>query len=165
LNALLQSNGFIVHRIKIDRYKSEFNHPDELHQWLGTWASHAHRISKEKQGHFLADTVSAYLDAHHYSKQAAFPYYEYVLEIICEKPLEINDDLSYHYGNITFTPNEAKVLKHFLQGKTAKEIGCALSISAKTSEFHLANIKAKLNCQRRSEIYQAAMDYGFIHYA
>ena len=129
---------------------------------MGTWASHIHRIPKAKRGHFLEGTVYAYLDAHHYSKKTSFPYYEYLLEIICEKPLEMNDHLSYCYGQFTFTPHEARVLKHFLQGKTAKEIGRVLSISAKTSEFHLANIKAKLNCHRRSEIYQTAMDYGFI---
>ena len=161
LSTLLQGIGFVIHRIEIDRYETQFEHPDELHHWLSTWASHPQCIPKSKQDHFLADTVQAYLNAHHYSKQTAFPYYEYLLEIICEKPL-IADDAPYHHTNIIFTPHEIKVLKHFLQGKTAKEIGRALSTSAKTSEFHLANIRKKLNCHRRSDIYQAALNEGFI---
>ena len=162
LSALLQNTGFMIHRMEIDRYETPFEHPDALHQWFNTWASHLRYIPKTKQDHFLADTVSAYLNTHHYSDQITFPYYEYLLEIICEKPSSLYDEKSYSYANAMFTPHEIQVLKHFLHGKTAKEIGHALSISAKTSEFHLANIKIKLNCHKRSEIYQAAINYGFI---
>jgi|GEM_PF-1091144 len=162
ISALLHNVGFIVHRLEIDRYQTLFEHADALHGWFSTWASHPKQIPLGKQGNFLADTVAAYLAAHHYPKQMIFPYYEYLLEISCEKPLIAHDEKSYHYAHTVFTPHEIRVLKQFLQGKTAKEIGCVLSISAKTSEFHLANIKAKLNCHKRSELYQAAIKHGFI---
>lgn len=162
ISTLLQQVGFMTHRIEVACYETLFEHSDELQTFLSTWASHRHCVPKAKQDHFLADTVSAYLAAHHYSNKAAFPYYEYLLEIICEKPLVTDNCAFYRHSDIYLTPCEVKVLKQFLQGKTAKEIGQALCISAKTSEFHLANIKAKLNCHRRSEIYRAARKYGFI---
>jgi DNA-binding CsgD family transcriptional regulator len=164
-SALLHRMGFIIHRLEFDNYETTFDHPDSLHQWLGTWASHKNRIPQKKRDHFLDETVSGYLTAHHHSHQDAFPYYEYLLEVICEKPIipiESSRYSSCQYSHLHFTPQEAKVLQQFLKGKTAKEIGLMMSISAKTAEFHLGKIKEKLGCHYRSEIYQAAFSYGFI---
>lgn len=74
-----------------------------------------------------------------------------------------HDKIVHQYGPVILTPKEIAVLKHFLQGKSAKEISEIILVSSKAVEFHLANIKNKLNCHRRSEIFQAAITYGFIH--
>lgn len=165
-SALLHTVGFFIHRIEFQRYESIFADPDQLHQWLGTWATHKDRVPKNKQDHFLSDTVNGYLTAHRYPLNDQFSYYEYVLEVVCEKP-DITTETQYtsdhSYNNIVFTPRELFVLQHYLQGKSAKEIAYLASVSAKAIEFHIANIKNKLGCHKRSDIYQAAFDYGFIH--
>jgi trans-aconitate methyltransferase/DNA-binding CsgD family transcriptional regulator len=164
-SSLLQSEGFIIHRMEIVKYQTVFDHPELLHHWFKSWASHKKRIPLRKQDHFLQETVQSYLDFHNHSPQKAFPFYEYLLEVICEKPsLPLTSPTPiYQYGHIHFTSREAYVLKHYLQGKTAKEIASLSLISAKAIEFHIGNVKEKLNCYRRSEIYQAALSQGFIN--
>lgn len=163
-STLLQALGFIIHQCQFVSYKTDFT-SESLHSWFTTWAHTKQCIPLKKQDHFLADTVQAYLKAHNYLSNDKFHYYEYVLEVICEKPQEIatsQEYSSFRYGVIEFTKQEARVLKYFLQGKSAKEISSILVISAKTVEFHLGRVKEKLNCHRRSEIYQAALSTGFI---
>ncbi len=50
------------------------------------------------------------------------------------------------------TKRERECAYHMVQGKTAKEIGCILSISPRTAEGHLDSIKYKLGCQTRSQV-------------
>lgn len=165
-SAQLHAVGFVIHRIEFQRYESSFEHPEHLHQWLSTWATHKNRIPKRKQDQFLSDTVNTYLNAHRYALNDKFPYYEYVLEVTCAKPdtaNEIQNSISRSYNNVVFTPREIFVLRHYLCGKSSKEIGSIASVSAKAIEFHIANIKNKLDCHKRSDIYRAALDYGFIN--
>lgn len=163
--ALLQNVGFIIHRIEFTRYETTFEHGDFLREWMGSWASHKNAVPLKKQTLFMQETVDSYLNYHQFVPDAPFPYYEYLLEIVCEKPISDEKPLPscYTYTDFILTAREAFVLKHFLLGKTAKETALKSDISAKTVEFHLAKIKEKLNCHRRSDIYQAALQYGFIH--
>lgn len=160
---LLHNTGFIIHRIEFVNHETLFAHPDLLHQWLSTWTSHAKYIPKQKHDYFLDDYLVEYLNFHHYTRHDQFPYYEHVLEVICEKPMTPQVNNNYQYGDLVFTKKELAVLKLYLQGKSAKEISLLTSVSAKTVEFHLGNIKEKLHCYRRSEIFQAAIKYGFIN--
>ena len=164
---LLTKAGFIIHRIEFKKYNSIFEHSDILHQWLKTWVSHINRLSCDKQDVFLKEGIDRYRDFHDYQRNQAFSYDEYVLEVVCEKPLEnliIDANLCQgRYGSVVFTAKEITVLKYYLQGKSSKEISVYMLVSPKTIEFHLANIKSKLNCHRRSEIYQAALSQGFIN--
>ena len=48
-----------------------------------------------------------------------------------------------------------------ISGKTAKEIGQVLSISYKTVENHLANLKGKLGCRKKAELFRSALENGF----
>lgn len=164
--SLLENIGFTIHSLDVVKYTTLFEHPEALHNWLRSWATHRKLVPPKKQNTFLAETVQSYLEFHNYSSKAAFPYSEYLLEVVCEKPAAnyLPQNIpSYSYGNIKFTPREAYVLKYYLQGKTAKEISLQTSVSSKAIEFHLAKIKEKLNCYRRSEIYQAALSSGFIN--
>jgi trans-aconitate methyltransferase/DNA-binding CsgD family transcriptional regulator len=162
---LLQSLGFIIHGFEFAKYETQFSHPDALCEWMRSWATHQNNIPIEKRRSFMQETTLSYLKFHQYEPQEPFPYQEYLLEVICEKPAFSNTNTlnTYQFDHLSFTKKEAFVLKHFLQGKTAKEIAILSTITAKTVEFHLARIKEKLNCYRRSEIYQSAINYGFIN--
>ena len=133
---------------------------------MTTWASHQNRLPRSKKDVFLSHTVTSFLNFHNLHYNDVFPYYEYFIEIECEKPsleTRAGEDDVYHYQNITFTKREASVLKYLLLGKTSKETSDLIHISAKTVEFHLANIKEKLGLKLRSELFQAAISYGYIH--
>lgn len=159
---LLQHAGFIIHQLEFNKCAKDFEHPDALHQWFSTWASHKHCLPVRKQDTFLDESVKSYLTEHEYSFSDPFTYYEYVLEVICEKPLlMISQKSPYRFDEVIFSRAEAAVLKHFLLGKSAKEIALVKSISPKTVEFHWAKIKEKLNCRLRSEIFQSAYSKGF----
>lgn len=52
----------------------------------------------------------------------------------------------------TLTDRQIECCALLLNGKTAKEIGFALGLSARTVEYYLNNIKSKLNCKNKSEL-------------
>lgn len=53
---------------------------------------------------------------------------------------------------------ERQCLESFLLGKTAKETASDLGLSARTIEFYFENIKNKLGCQSKLEIFTACKD-------
>jgi len=55
-------------------------------------------------------------------------------------------------NSLSLTPQEIKVAYHMLNGKTAKETARLLSISHRTVERHLENIKIKFNCRNKFEL-------------
>lgn len=68
---------------------------------------------------------------------------------------------SFDYAHVTFTLREAQCLHYLLNNYSANETAKKLFISRKTVEFHLANIKLKLDCDTKT-LSQKAMEYGFI---
>lgn len=156
---LLQKVGFIVHQLEFKKYETNYSHAEELQLWWKSWASHQNRVPKRKKDRYLQEAISGYLAYHKQTPEDPFPYYEYILEVICEKPSYRTDELTLR-SRINLSPREMFVLKHYLQGKTAKEIASLTFVTSKAVEFHLANIKMKLNCYRRSEIYQVAIKEG-----
>lgn len=162
-SALLSRIGFKIHRFEFSRYEDTFDHQDDLSQFLASWSTHKKFIPKAQQELFFQETMKTYLDFNGYNKNKSIPYFEYVLEVICEKPGLDDQKTMYSYSELNFSLKEALVLKHYLLGKSAKEISQLTTTSAKTVEFHIASIKEKLNCRRRSEIYEAAIKYGFIN--
>lgn len=159
---LLHNAGFIIHRFEFADHPTVFAHGEDLQQWFASWASQLAYLPASKQESFLAKAAQSYLDFHQFVPENEFTYHEYMLEVICEKPLQPHTSL-YQYNGIEFSKREAQVLKQYLQGKSAKEIGVLFCLSAKTIEFHLAKIKEKLNCHKRSEIYARALQDGFMH--
>lgn len=57
------------------------------------------------------------------------------------------------------TKRERECLKCLLEGLTARQIGDAFSISFRTVEFHFENIKNKLNCANRQELFRVARSF------
>ncbi|MBA2652289.1 MAG: helix-turn-helix domain-containing protein [Tatlockia sp.] len=68
----------------------------------------------------------------------------------------------FDYGKVKFTFREAQCLHFFLNHYSAEKTANEIFISRKTVEFHLANIKQKLNCCDVKELTNLAIDYGFI---
>ena len=50
------------------------------------------------------------------------------------------------------TPSEQRIAELVAEGKTNKEIGAAMYLSAKTIEYHLANTYRKLDIHSRAEL-------------
>ncbi|MBS0288587.1 MAG: methyltransferase domain-containing protein [Proteobacteria bacterium] len=161
---LLYQEGFVIHKLELMKYATHFEHYSLLQQFFGSWASQLKYIPIHKQDTFLNKATKNYMNHHCFSFDKPFDYFEFVLEVVCEKPLFKVDENATHfqYGPITFSRREAQVLKHLLSGKSAKEMGVILELSAKTIEFHLANIKEKTACSKRSDLFKLAWSEGFI---
>lgn len=62
----------------------------------------------------------------------------------------------------TLTSRERQVLQLLAEGRTAKEVAAALSVSPKTVAFHRNNVKRKLGLRKSIELIKRAIDEGFI---
>ena len=87
-----------------------------------------------------------------------FPYPEYLLEIVCEEPV----DPAPLLNPFALTSKEQTVLQWYLSGHSAKKIAQHMQTSVKTAEFHLANIRHKTHTHRRSDIFAVAQHMGLI---
>lgn len=67
------------------------------------------------------------------------------------------DDKQYLFqNNVLFnilSAREKECINHFLNGKTAKETAALLGLSYRTVEDYFANIKKKLNCRNKRELF------------
>ena len=75
-------------------------------------------------------------------------------------PQEINAlivKLSEKCGQ-SISKREAECLFYLIRGKTARETGIALHLSRRTVEIYLDSLKDKLNCRKKSEIIEKALD-------
>ncbi len=68
--------------------------------------------------------------------------------------------LGEHFFGEYFTSREYDVFKCLLMGMTAKHIARFHNISPKTAEYHIANIKRKLQCNYKRDIIITAIQYG-----
>lgn len=66
--------------------------------------------------------------------------------------------LQGNYEGIYLTRRELELLQHLQQGSTAKCIASQLSISARTLENHIKNVKNKLGVKRTAEILHIARE-------
>lgn len=62
-----------------------------------------------------------------------------------------NQKFDQNYLN-ELTKREKEIGYLLVEGKTAREVGEILFISKRTAELHIANIKDKLNCRKKSEL-------------
>jgi len=60
------------------------------------------------------------------------------------------------------TKREAEALKWTMEGKTAYEVGCIMSISERTAVMHLQNAMHKLECVSKHQAVIKAMQLGLI---
>ncbi len=63
-----------------------------------------------------------------------------------------------------FSPRESECLFFILRGKTMKEIGRYLNISAKTVDYHLQQLKSKFDCHTRSQLIEKALVNGLLFF-
>lgn len=71
----------------------------------------------------------------------------------------------YYLGNdIYFTRREITILQGLLLGHSNKKIGLTNSISPRTVESHINNIKQKLQCRTRGDIIITAIKLGLIYF-
>lgn len=78
--------------------------------------------------------------------------------------IQTSYSLSDHQINLLLTEKQENCLFLLIRGKTLKEIAKILGISYRTVECHVDAIKIKLNCHRKSEIIEKAIDSGFLSY-
>jgi DNA-binding CsgD family transcriptional regulator len=62
---------------------------------------------------------------------------------------------------VRLTTREREVLKLIAEGKSSKEIGDLLFISARTVEHHRANIMEKLNLKNTADLVKYAVQKGY----
>lgn len=56
----------------------------------------------------------------------------------------------------TLSERERECLRHFLQGNTSKETAAKIFLSYRTVEYYFENIKDKLGCSNKRELYRLA---------
>lgn len=64
--------------------------------------------------------------------------------------------------DIYLTNREIQILLYTLQQRSAADIGRILLLSPKTVEAYLANVKAKLGCASRSELFDRSLEGGVL---
>jgi len=60
----------------------------------------------------------------------------------------------------SLTPRQREILQLLAEGRSAKEIGATLSISARTVEFHKYQMMEKLDLHTNAELVHFALKYG-----
>ena len=63
------------------------------------------------------------------------------------------------------TKRELDCYLWLLKGRSVKEIAQKLNLSARTVDFYVTSMKLKLNCARKSELFDRAMEFGLLTYA
>lgn len=67
-------------------------------------------------------------------------------------------------GEVRLTPREAEILFLLLRFQAAKHIARALGISPRTVEQHLESLKHKFAAGSKSELFDRAMQLGYLNY-
>ncbi|MFK5984013.1 MAG: helix-turn-helix transcriptional regulator [Pseudomonadota bacterium] len=71
--------------------------------------------------------------------------------------LYLGDEFATNY----LTSQEIRVYKTVLMGYSAKEAGVLLKISGKTVEFHIEQLRKKINCNNKGELIRKAYEHCF----
>lgn len=72
-----------------------------------------------------------------------------------------NYTLDHHQNAFQLTERECECIFLLLRGKTAKTIATLLSLSKRTVESYIENIKNKMNCQNKAELIAKALYHGY----
>lgn len=67
-----------------------------------------------------------------------------------------------HDPEAALTPRQREILQLVAQGKTAKEVGAILGLSARTVESHKYELMKALGVERSAELVQFALTHGLI---
>jgi len=66
------------------------------------------------------------------------------------------------YRGVYFTRREAECMLCLLKGKTVNRTAEILSLSPRTVEFYLKNMKGKLNCKTKYELVDTVLTSDFL---
>ncbi|MFN7098030.1 MAG: helix-turn-helix transcriptional regulator [Gammaproteobacteria bacterium] len=99
-------------------------------------------IIDRKRLNFLKDSLDNCLDKYTFNETASFKSH-------------------MHNPGYTLTTRESECLFYILRGKSAKSIAHVLSISAKTVEFHMENLKNKFDCVSKSQLIERTIELGY----
>jgi DNA-binding NarL/FixJ family response regulator len=77
-----------------------------------------------------------------------------VLRVINRKPEKADDPVA------SLTPRQREILQLLTEGRSAKEIGDTLAISARTVEFHKYQVMEKLNLHTNAELVHFSLKHG-----
>lgn len=69
--------------------------------------------------------------------------------------------LTGEYTGVYFSRRESECLNLLTLGYTIKRVAETLTLSTRTVEFYIKNMKKKLNCRTRSELIGIVMCHGF----
>lgn len=64
-----------------------------------------------------------------------------------------------NHDDIYFTRRETDLIMYIVKGKTAKEIGALMSLSRRTVEFYIENIKNKIGVNKKSQLIEYCINY------
>ena len=70
--------------------------------------------------------------------------------------------LSSEINNLYLTKREIETIKIYLKGYSAKEIAKQMSLSPRTIEYHLANIKHKFNAPNKAILFEKMTSFNLI---
>ena len=87
-----------------------------------------------------------------------------VFEFVSLLQKSLSDQSIANYFSIQDThlsSRESECLFYLLRGNTAKQIARLLSLSPKTVEHYIENMKLKFHCQTKSELISKAIEQGF----
>ena len=79
-----------------------------------------------------------------------------VLQAMKRAPQTANDPVA------SLTPRQREILQLFAEGRSAKEIGAALGISARTVEFHKYQMMDSLGLHANAELVHFAIKHGIV---
>jgi len=68
------------------------------------------------------------------------------------------------YGSTYLSQREAECMRYIIQGKTARETADLLMLSHRTVESHIARVKEKFDCNRKSELIEMLLNSNFSDY-
>ncbi len=77
-----------------------------------------------------------------------------VLRVINQQPEKADDPVA------SLTPRQREILQLLAEGRSAKEIGDTLTISARTVEFHKYQVMEKLNLHTNAELVHFSLKHG-----
>ena len=70
--------------------------------------------------------------------------------------------LGEKFSDIYFTIREADCMAHLLRGRSIKITADRLTLSPRTVEFYLKNMKKKLNCRTKYELIELVLQSDFL---
>ena len=79
------------------------------------------------------------------------------------KPFSFRIDQNKFDNKYHLSQKEIEVLFWLLRGKSSKQIGLLLSISYRTVESRIINIKNKMACDKKDEVIEKAIRYGYFN--